>query len=170
MTTGVSLDADAGGMIFTGPNLLQGRRIPAGCLHLLIPCQNLRESWGGGGLGSRAERLLYSSFSCLHISSSVIWCWNCPDHRPPSLNAEFCLFSIFRSQKKAPEAVGKFSISFFQLHRPKRSFFKRNRIQEGVWDSQADQLGAVHTQENYAPPGPSASFFTDRRHLCCHIS
>lgn len=167
VNTGGSLEADTWvwGDLYRSEHSTGVTR-PSTCRHLLIPRHKSRESWGS--LGSRAESLLYRSFSCLRIFSSVVWCWNCPDHQPPSLNAEFCVFSIFPSQKKDPEAVGKFCISFFQLHRPKSSFFKWNRIQESVWDIQAHQLGAVHTGENYAPPGPSASFFRHRRHLYCH--
>lgn len=71
-------------------NVLQVWHVPAA--FRLIPCQNLKNP---GGVW-----LLYSNFSCLCMSSWVICCCNSPDHQPPSLNAEFCVVSIFRRQKK----------------------------------------------------------------------
>lgn len=92
VNTGGSLEADTWvwGDLYRSEHSTGVTR-PSTCRRLLIPRHKSRESWGS--LGSRAESLLYRSFSCLCIFSSVVWCWNCPDHQPPSLNAEFCVFS-----------------------------------------------------------------------------
>lgn len=80
-----------------------------------------------------------------------------------SMNKQFCIFSIFYGQKKFRK-LWESTVFIFQFHWPKRSFFKGNRIQEGVWDIQADvQHRAVHHKITWSIGGSQRFFIHDLR-------